>query len=190
MKLGAGFANSNSKFAIIDSMDKYNYSRMVQTAVVVFIFNKDEYLMLKRSPNNRIDPNKLNGVGGRVEKGENFLEAAVREIKEETGYVILPSNLHFCGITRLEGGYDEDWIMCLFKCSVNSKSIPKGEDTDDGKLVWIHKDKVLDSNYELISDLKYIWKDIVEENLFFANAQINNNEEVDKISISKTKVEY
>lgn len=169
-------------------MQDDKYIRNVQTAVNVFIYHKDEFLMIKRSPDKRIDPNKLNGVGGRLEAGENFLEAGVREVSEETGYEVRASDFRFCGIVRLEGGYTEDWIMCFFTCRVKDKNIPNGEKTKDGKFIWLYKEKVLNSNYEVVSDLKFLWNNITGKKLFFANAQINKNEEVDSIKISEMSV--
>ena len=45
---------------------------------------KDEILILKRHPKSRTDPEKWELPGGKVEKGEDFDAALVREIKEET----------------------------------------------------------------------------------------------------------
>ena len=95
--------------------------------------------------------------------------------------------MQLAAIFRLEGGYHEDWVMCFFKILVPSKSIPrKFWETDDGKLIWLHKDKVLDSEYELVDDLNYCFKDIVEgKYLLFGSAQVNAKEKIEKISISR-----
>jgi 8-oxo-dGTP pyrophosphatase MutT (NUDIX family) len=45
------------------------------------------------------------GVGGFVDSGELPEESAVREVKEETGLVIAPSDLLFMGTTR----YNHRW---------------------------------------------------------------------------------
>lgn len=167
-------------------MDEEKYIRKVQCSVVNFIYHGDDYLFLHRGPHKKIDPNKLNGVGGRVEPGENFLEAVTRETEEETGYKITSKQVKLAGAVKLEGGYSEDWVMCFFKTRVNSKEIPIGEDTEDGKLVWINKDKVLDSKYELVDDLNYCFKDLIEgKSIFFMTAQMNEKEEVETVSISK-----
>ena len=69
-------------------MDDKKYRRLVQTSVTCFLYHGDDYLFLKRNLSKRIDPGRLNGIGGRVEPRENYLDAAIRETKEETGYQV------------------------------------------------------------------------------------------------------
>ncbi|MDD5039708.1 MAG: NUDIX domain-containing protein [Patescibacteria group bacterium] len=167
-------------------MSHPKYIRKVQTSVNNFLFHGDEYLMLHRKPDSWIDPNRLNSIGGRVEPGENFLDAVIRETEEETGYRIASEQITLVGVVKLEGGYDEDWVMLYFKTSVPSKKVPHGTHTKDGDLLWIHKDKVLDSEYELVDDLNYCFKDIVAgDAVFFLTAKLDNNQKVSDVSISK-----
>ena len=160
-------------------MPDKKYKRQVQTSVTCFLYHGDDYLFVHRKKNKRIDGGKLNGIGGRIEPGEDCLTAAIRETEEETGYVVTPDEIELSGIVRLEGGYEEDWIMCFFKISVDSKKIPHGKNTPEGDLIWLDKDRVLNSDYELVDDLYYCFKDIVSsERIFFMNAQVGEDEKI------------
>lgn len=162
---------------------KDKYIRKVQTSVTIFIHKDDDYLFLKRADNKRIDLGRLNGVGGRLEPGEDYLTAAIRETKEETGYVIKPTQISLAGVVKLEGGYQEDWVMCFLKVNVDNKELPK-PNYEDGKFIWLDKDIVLDSNYELVDDLNYCFKDIVAaKHIFFLTAQIDEKHKIYSTSI-------
>jgi 8-oxo-dGTP diphosphatase len=162
------------------------YIRKVQTSVTNFLSCGDDYLFIKRNPNKRIDPGRLNGIGGRVEPGENYLTAAIRETEEETGYKVEPGDVRLVAVGKLEGGYQEDWVMCFFKIEVPNKAIPVGNETEDGELVWIHKDEVLDSEYELVDDINYCFKDIVDgERIVFFTAKVGDDQKIYDISIAR-----
>ena len=164
-------------------MCESKYKRQVQTSVTLFVHHGDDYLFLHRAPDKKVDPNRLNGVGGRVEPGEDYLTAALREAEEETGYVIQLEDVTLSGVVRLEGGYSEDWVMCFFKMEVPHMDIPIGHHTPDGELLWIHKDHVLDCGYDLVDDLHYCFKDVVEgKKQFFINAKVDEFEKVCELS--------
>lgn len=160
--------------------------RYVQTSVTNFLYCGNEYLFLHRSKDKKIDPGKLNAIGGKLEPREDFLTAAIRETEEETGYIVKPDDIRLVGVVKLEGGYEEDWVMCFYKIRVPDKKIPKGKNTPDGTLLWLHKDKVLDSGYELVDDLYYTFEDIVAgEKIIFLTAQVGEDHKIHKTSVTK-----
>lgn len=165
--------------------DEEKYIRKVQTSVTNFLVCGDYYLFLHRNLTKRTDPNCLNGIGGRLESGEDYLTAAIRETEEETGYIVNEKNIKLSGVVKLQGGYPEDWVMSFFKIEVKDQNIPLGNETEDGKLVWIHKDEVLDSDYELVDDLNYCFKDIVNDQLFFLTAELNDDHKIIKTSMHR-----
>jgi len=171
-------------------MDDTAYRRLVQTSVTCFLYHGDDYLFIQRSPTKRIDPGKLNGVGGWLEPGENYLDAAVRETEEETGYTVSIEDISLAGVVKLQGGYPEDWVMCFFKIRVPHKHVPAGsEPNDDGKLLWLPKDKILNSEYELVDDLHYCMQDIITgKELFFITAQLDSNQKIIAANTSKLPI--
>lgn len=164
-------------------------TRHIQTSVTNFLYCGDDYLFLLRNKNKRIDPGRLNGIGGKVEVGENYLQAVIRETWEETGYHVIEKDITFNGIIRLEGGYDDDWVFCIFNIKVASKKIPIGEHTNDGTLMWLHKDQILQTNYELVDDIYYCIEDIISsEKIFFANLRLDRKQKVKSAQISYLKI--
>ncbi len=160
--------------------------RKVKLSVTNFIFCGDEWLFLDRNMDKKIDPGMKNGVGGKVENGENYLEAVIRETKEETGYDITPENIQLAGVVHLEGGYDDDWVMCFFRTEVKSKDIPMGNVTDDGELVWVTTDQALNADINLVDDVKTCIGEIISgTSTFFMNATIDENFKVTAHTITK-----
>ncbi len=165
-----------------------NEKRKVIFSVTNFLYYGDEYLMLQRSMDRTVDAGRLNGIGGKLEEGENFLDAAIRETEEETGYKVSKEAITYSGLITLRGGYPDDWVMCFFKILVPNKNIPRGKKIPDGNLLWMHKNTVLTSGYDLVDDLYYCWETIISENtIFFATTEVDNNEKVKKINLSTLK---
>lgn len=153
------------------------HARLTKTSVTNFLHFGDEYLFVMRSPLATINPSQLNGIGGKLDPGEDYITAAIRETEEETGYKITVSDIEFCGIIRFESKDTEDWITCFYKIAIPNKEIPHSSDTREGKLMWIHKDEVINSGHELVDDLQYIFEDIASgKNIFFINAQVEGKE--------------
>lgn len=147
--------------------------REVVQVVTVFLKFKNKYLILHRNSSKKIDPNTLNGVGGRMEIGESSIDTAVRETIEETGYKIAPDDLVFSGVLSLYNGYATDFVVTFFTAHVPDDQIPHGSHTDDGNLHWMSYKAFVDSPIEKCDDLHYIFDDIHENKKFVGSAVFN-----------------
>lgn len=167
-------------------------SKPTKTSVTCFLYHDDHYLFLKRNKNVSINPGQLNGIGGKLAFGEDYLSTVIRETREETGYQVSLKDIKFCGIIKFESKDREDWITCFFRIKVPNRNIPIGNKTKEGELIWLHKDKVLISNFDLVEDLYYIFKDIVlGKEIFFLNAQVTGDKyKIIKVTGKKLKIKH
>lgn len=70
--------------------------------------------------------------GGKVEAGESFIEAAVREVKEETGLRV--SNLSLCGIKQFQTESNARYIVFLYRTCTYEGEIQSSE---EGEVKWM-----------------------------------------------------
>ncbi len=119
----------------------------VKNYVLGFMFSLDctEVLLIKKiKPEWQID--KINGVGGKVEKNEFFVDAMVREFIEETGIGTIDQDWKYIGDMKGQAG----WMVTIF-AAVGDISTAK---TTTQEEVQICKVNVLPSN--CISNLSWL----------------------------------
>jgi 8-oxo-dGTP pyrophosphatase MutT (NUDIX family) len=76
---------------LLDLVEKVNDKRTAAT-VWVILYTKDKVILGKRAPSTK-NPNQWNFFGGHVDEGESKTAAAIRELKEETGYALTENDL-------------------------------------------------------------------------------------------------
>ena len=117
------------------------------------IYDKNRILVVDRK---KKDWPGLTLPGGHIEKQENFIEAVIREVKEETGLTIKKPVL--CGMEEFKTKTEDRYLMFFYKTDRYSGNIKSSK---EGEVFWIER-KDLDK-YKLSLDLKRIIK-IIENN--------------------------
>ena len=104
---------------------------LMHRVVHILVFNSQNELYLqKRGIHKDVQPGKWDtSVGGHVDKGESYIDAAVREMEEELG--IIGANLTYLYKYRLRNDYESEYVSsyhCLWDGAIttNNDEIEEG----------------------------------------------------------------
>lgn len=111
-----------------------------------FIFHRDEVLLVQGSAKKDWQ-GKYTAVGGHIEKGEDVVESARREIEEETGLYLERVSLR--GVLHVTNFFGKDVLLFVTVAESESKEVSAN---DEGELVWVPKENL--QEYDLIEDIK------------------------------------
>ena len=105
-----------------------------------YIESRDMYLMLNRNKKDKdLNFGKWIGVGGKFQENETPDQCLIREVKEETGFLL--DNYHFHGVIHFISEEDKE-DMYLYTAFVSEPVIPS--QCDEGTFAWIQKEHIFE----------------------------------------------
>ena len=131
---------------------------------IIFLINKDQVLLQKGSVEKKIYPGLYNGIGGHIERGEDILSGAVRELQEETG--IRCPDLRLAGTIMIDVTLTEGILLFVF---TGENVIGELKPSKEGTLHWINIEQL--DQFGVVEDvpelLSHVIKHLETRQLFF-----------------------
>jgi len=124
---------------------------MLIPRTAIFVRRGDEYLLLKGAPTKRLWAGKYNGLGGHVDRGEDVLSSAKRELFEEAG---ITAELWLAGTVIVNAG--EVGVLLFVVVGENAQGEVKG--SKEGKPEWVQKEAL--SRLPAVEDLPILMERI------------------------------
>ena len=119
---------------------------LVIPRTLTFIVNGEDVLLLKRAAHKRIFPNRYNGVGGHIERDEDVLTSARREVEEETGLRV--HDLALRAVYNVDANDETGIVLFVFVGKSDSRDVIAN---DEGTLHWVTVNAL--NQLDLIEDL-------------------------------------
>jgi 8-oxo-dGTP diphosphatase len=116
---------------------------------LIFLMWGEQVLLLKGAAHKRLWANQYNGIGGHIERGEDALSAARRELSEESGLQV--SSLVLCGTVLVDAGELSGIGIYVYKGNYEGGEIIS---SDEGQLEWINIYEL--NQVPMVEDLKVL----------------------------------
>jgi len=134
---------------VSDQGEGLNRYKLIPRTLIFIFDDAERVLLIEGTPQKRLWPDAFNAIGGHIESGEDILDAAYRELEEETGITEIP--LQYCGQIMIDVRDDLGVGLFLFRgiyLEGRLKSSP------EGNLFWKRIDSL--NEIKIVEDLIYL----------------------------------
>ena len=129
-------------------------TEIVELTVLCLLTDGDRVLLQNRVNN---DWKGYALPGGHVERGESFVDAVIREMREETGLTVIAPKLAGVKQFPIEGGR---YLVLLFRATRYTGELRSSE---EGQMAWIARDRL--PRLQTVEDLSELLQVIESEDL-------------------------
>lgn len=129
-------------------------TEIVELTVLCLLTDGDRVLLQNRVKN---DWKGYALPGGHVERGESFVDAVIREMREETGLTVIAPKLAGVKQFPIEGGR---YLVLLFRATRYTGELRSSE---EGQMAWIARDRL--PSLQTVEDLSELLQVIESEDL-------------------------
>lgn len=126
---------------------------------LILLFSEGRVLLQKGAATKKIWAGQYNGLGGHIERGEDVITAARREVLEESGLSVRELRINGVVMIDVEPGQG----ICMFVLSGREVEGTL-QSSDEGQLEWIKLSKLV--NYPCVEDIPLLIPRILSGNFF------------------------
>lgn len=124
-----------------------------------FVFNKNlDHVLLMHKNRPDWQAGKINGLGGKLEEGEDGVSCIQREVKEESGLDIEKDNWVYAGVL-----YSESFHMEVL-CSTHEGNMEDAKTLEDEEIEWFQIESLPKNTIDNLYWLVHITLDKIKNN--------------------------
>lgn len=112
---------------------------MIKSTVCYLIRDGKWLMLLRNKKQHDLNYGKWIGLGGKLKKNETPYECMVREVTEETGYLV--QSAQYCGVIHFHYNYHEDEEIYVYQ---SNDYVGTLQECNEGTLAYISQNEVLD----------------------------------------------
>lgn len=141
---------------------------------LIFVTQGDRVLLLKGAPTKRLWANRYNGIGGHIERGEDVLSAARRELNEEAG--LSGGIFTLCGTIMVDASDTTGIAIYIFRCEFPPDHEITPTPSPEGSLEWIRLPDL--EHMPLVEDLRQMLPRILQKKSFSGRSYYDEQDQL------------